>query len=33
LLLLFSTAPDYPRFTTMLLNGGELDGVRLLAPK
>jgi CubicO group peptidase (beta-lactamase class C family) len=30
---LFSTAPDYLRFTTMLLNGGELDGVRLLAPK
>ncbi len=30
---LFSTAPDYLRFTTMLLNGGDLDGVRLLAPK
>jgi CubicO group peptidase (beta-lactamase class C family) len=30
---LFSTAPDYLRFTTMLLNGGELDGVRLLSPK
>ena len=30
---LFSTAPDYLRFTTMLLNGGELDGVRLLTPK
>jgi CubicO group peptidase (beta-lactamase class C family) len=30
---LFSTAPDYLRFTSMLLNGGELEGVRLLAPK
>ena len=30
---LFSTAPDYLRFTTMLLNGGELDGVRLLSPR
>jgi CubicO group peptidase (beta-lactamase class C family) len=30
---LFSTAPDYLRFTTLLLNGGELDGVRLLSPK
>ena len=27
------TAPDYLRFCQMLLNGGELDGVRLLAPK
>ena len=30
---LFSTAPDYLRFTTMLLNGGELNGTRLLSPK
>lgn len=30
---LFSTAGDYARFAQMLLNGGELDGVRLLAPK
>ena len=30
---LFSTAADYLRFTTLLLNGGELDGVRLLSPK
>jgi len=30
---LFSTAPDYARFLQMLLNGGELDGVRLLSPK
>jgi CubicO group peptidase (beta-lactamase class C family) len=29
---LVSTAPDYLRFCQMLLNGGELDGVRLLAP-
>ncbi|MDP6423096.1 MAG: serine hydrolase domain-containing protein [SAR202 cluster bacterium] len=28
---LFSTADDYMRFVRMLLNGGELDGVRLLA--
>lgn len=28
-----STAPDYLRFAQMLLNGGELDGVRLLAAK
>jgi CubicO group peptidase (beta-lactamase class C family) len=28
-----STAADYLRFTTMLLNGGELDGVRLLSKK
>jgi len=26
-----STAPDYLRFAQMLLNGGELDGVRLLS--
>ena len=30
---LFSTAGDYLRFCQMLLNGGELDGVRLLSPK
>jgi CubicO group peptidase (beta-lactamase class C family) len=30
---LFSTADDYARFTQMLLNGGALDGVRLLGPK
>ena len=30
---LFSTAGDYARFCQMLLNGGELDGVRILAPK
>ncbi|HUE95131.1 MAG TPA: serine hydrolase domain-containing protein [Longimicrobiaceae bacterium] len=30
---LFSTADDYSRFLQMLLNGGELDGVRLLSPK
>ena len=28
-----STADDYLRFAQMLLNGGELDGVRILAPK
>lgn len=28
-----STATDYARFLQMLLNGGELDGVRLLSPK
>lgn len=28
-----STAGDYARFLQMLLNRGELDGVRLLAPK
>ena len=28
-----ATAADYLRFCQMLLNGGELDGVRLLAPK
>ena len=27
---LVSTAPDYMRFCQMLLNGGELDGVRIL---
>jgi CubicO group peptidase (beta-lactamase class C family) len=30
---LFSTAPDYLRFAQMLLNWGELDGVRLLSRK
>jgi CubicO group peptidase (beta-lactamase class C family) len=30
---LLSTASDYARFCQMLLNGGELNGVRLLAPK
>jgi CubicO group peptidase (beta-lactamase class C family) len=30
---LVSTAPDYLRFTQMLLNRGELDGARLLSPK
>jgi CubicO group peptidase (beta-lactamase class C family) len=29
---LTSTAMDYLRFAQMLLNGGELDGVRILAP-
>ena len=29
---LVSTASDYMRFMQMLLNGGELDGVRILAP-
>ena len=29
---LVSTAQDYMRFAQMLLNGGELDGARLLAP-
>ena len=28
-----STAADYLRFCQMLLNGGELDGLRLLSPK
>ena len=28
-----STTSDYARFLQMLLNGGELDGVRLLGPK
>jgi CubicO group peptidase (beta-lactamase class C family) len=30
---LVSTAADYARFTAMLLGGGALDGVRLLAPR
>ena len=30
---LAGTAPDYLRFCQMLLNGGELDGKRILAPK
>ncbi len=30
---LTSTAMDYLRFSQMLLNGGELDGVRLLEPE
>ena len=30
---LVSTAADYLRFSTLLLNGGELDGVRLLGPR
>jgi CubicO group peptidase (beta-lactamase class C family) len=30
---LVSTAADYARFLQMLLNGGEIDGVRLLSPK
>jgi CubicO group peptidase (beta-lactamase class C family) len=29
---LVSTAADYLRFCQMLLNGGELDGVRVLSP-
>ena len=29
--VLVSTAPDYLRFCQMLLNGGELDGARILA--
>lgn len=28
-----STATDYARFLQMLLNGGELDGARILSPK
>ena len=28
-----STADDYLRFAQMLLNGGELDGVRIISPK
>ncbi len=28
-----STAPDYMRFAQMLLNGGELDRVRLLSSR
>jgi CubicO group peptidase (beta-lactamase class C family) len=30
---LYSTAGDYLRFAQMLANGGELNGVRLLAPR
>lgn len=30
---LLSTAPDYVRFSQMLLNGGELDGFRILRPE
>ena len=30
---LVSTAADYMRFSQMLLNGGELDGERILSPK
>jgi len=30
---LVSTAHDYNRFLTMLLRGGELDGVRLISPR
>ncbi|MBI1200511.1 MAG: serine hydrolase [Phenylobacterium sp.] len=30
---LVSTAADYMRFAAMLVNGGELDGARILAPK
>jgi CubicO group peptidase (beta-lactamase class C family) len=30
---LVSTAADYYRFCTMLLNGGELDGVRIIGPR
>jgi len=30
---LVGTAADYLRFATMLVNGGELDGARILAPK
>ena len=30
---LISTAGDYHRFTSMLLGGGALDGVRILAPR
>jgi len=30
---LFSTAPDYMRFLRALLNGGELDGARILRPE
>jgi CubicO group peptidase (beta-lactamase class C family) len=30
---LYSTAPDYVRFAQMLLNGGQLDGVRILSRK
>jgi len=30
---LLSTASDYAKFCQMLLNGGELNGVRLLSPQ
>ncbi|MDP8914445.1 MAG: beta-lactamase family protein, partial [Pseudomonadota bacterium] len=30
---LLSTTADYHRFCTMLVNGGELDGVRIVSPK
>ena len=30
---LYSTPYDYARFTRMLVNGGELDGVRLIGPR
>ena len=30
---MYATASDYARFCQMLLNGGELGGVRILAPK
>lgn len=30
---LISTAEDYMRFSRMLLNGGELDGARIVSPK
>ena len=30
---LYSTAPDYMRFLSMLLHGGTLDGVRILRPE
>jgi len=30
---MLSTIRDYGRFLQMLLNGGELDGVRILSPK
>ena len=30
---LYGTAPDYLRFAQMLLNGGDLNGVRLVSPR
>jgi CubicO group peptidase (beta-lactamase class C family) len=30
---LFSTARDYARFAQMMLNGGQLDGIRILKPE
>jgi len=30
---LVSTAPDYVKFAQMMLNGGELDGVRIISRK